>query len=157
MDNIEAVCDAQGFYVGGRFYPREMAFLSLDGSFRYYTFDLGEIFPTRKDQKTATYCQRYIHHIPWDLRDFEVSALPVHLFGELLQSLVRMWCKTGFLGVRNSHLRIECEKLAIPVFNMEKIKVERHFLDSCKLHAIRSHCCISKVNNLYKTIKVKQN
>ena len=152
MENITAFCDAQGFYVKGRFYPRELAFLTYEGKFFHYTFDLSEITKSSKDDETIKYVQRHIHHLSFYPSETEASCIPVYLFPEILKYLCHRNLKNGLLGMRNSFLRIECERLNIPVYNMENMQICKIYTDCCDLHKVRNICCNSKVYNLYKSI-----
>ena len=155
MENITAFCDSQGFYVRGRFYPRELAFLTRDGKFYNYSFDLSEVTRSSKDERTIKYVQRHIHHLSFYPGEQETSCLPVYLFPEIMKDLCHKHLEDGLLGIRNSFLRIECERLGIPVFNMEQMEVCKLHTDCCSLHKAKNICCNSKVYNLYKSINQK--
>lgn len=150
--NVDVFVDAQGFFVNGTFFPRELAIISKE-NFIYFTFDLPSINLSKKNQKTVNFCTKKVHGIFWNSSKFDTYSIPVTLFKKILYNYCIKWKEDGLVGVRNSHLRHVLEMLKIPVFDMEQIEVKNDDILHCNLHNYnKTKCCINKVLNLYKTI-----
>jgi len=133
MDIIFAI-DAQGFIVNQRFYPRELA-IKGPSCQAYFEFDLSGLFLSERDRKSANYCYKYIHGIPYSCSNFTPS-IPVCLFENIIMHYYNKFKteKRCYLACKNSQLRSILERLKIPVKNLDQIQLPPINYPNCNIH-----------------------
>lgn len=153
MNEVCFVIDVQGFGISEGFFPRELA-IRGDKGVIFYTFDLPYIKFDKKDKKTVQFCSKFIHGIGWS-QELLVNSLPVSMFKDLVSHLYKKFSTNAkpLVGVRNGYLKRVLMDLAIPVYDMESIKIEIRDLACCAFHKFGRRCAINKVMNLYNHVK----
>lgn len=166
FENLAFVLDAQGFFIEGKFVPRELA---AKGSYfeKFYEFDIEKDYSSlnEKDKRTVNFCTTHVHGINFELRErSESSAIPIGLFEKVINYLYHKYKddKKIYVGLRNSQLEVVLKQLEIPYIDLSSIEIipwEIVSKEACSLH--KSVCCnlsanrcaLAKVRNLTHCIQ----
>lgn len=126
LDRIAAFIDIQGFYVNGKFYPRQIAVVQ-----GYYLPDVIDISTglrhedlSEQDQRTAEYSTRHVHGLTLDSDSAE--AVHISRIDILLKQLESRWLGSKYSDERlfvhnNNHTRELLEDACIPSTDIRSI------------------------------------
>ena len=104
---IHGVIDIQGFYVGGKFIPRQLAIITRDTITKVYEFETG-INPSKltlDERKTVEYVQRHVNHLDLEPSPFSKLVYPSDDYDVALHRIELDYQITEdtLLAVNNNH------------------------------------------------------
>ena len=150
VDNLCLIVDLDGFFVDGRFQPRELGYYSWQGDRGVHFFDVTTPYKklNKKDRATVSYVSKHIIGLPYRPSDGERPVHHPRALRGILQRLYKEF-RTEFrtvVGYKGGHY----EKELLMAYNIPHFNIEQW---GCPKYDVL-HCCDDPGCGNHKDISV---